>query len=145
MANTNYLKNEVENWVRGWLRIQFPGHSFQSGFLTLPSGGQHEFDAISEDKSIIVGIKSNSYKTSGGNLPNGKFAGLYQELYFLSMVYGKNKLLVLTNEDLYKGFLKNSKGKIAGGIQILFCQLPLEIISLVNIVQKKASIEQKPN
>jgi hypothetical protein len=91
---------------------------------------------------IIAGIKSNSFKTAGGNLPSGKFAGLYQELYFLSLVDGINKLLILTNKDLYNGFLNNSAGKVLKGIQIQFCQLSPEILLEVHKVHKKASDEQ---
>lgn len=142
MANTNYLKNEVENWVRNWLHEQFPGHTFTKRFLPLVSGGLHEFDAVSEDNNIIAGIKTNSYKTKSGKLPQGKFAGLYQELYFLSMVKGQEKFLILTNQDLFNDFLKRSEGKVADGIELRSCQLPSDILSIVDSVQKKASDEQ---
>jgi len=94
---------------------------------------------------IIAGIKSNSFKTAGGNFPSGKFAGLYQELYFLSLVNGKNKLLILTNNDLYTGFLNNSAGKVSKGIQIQFCQLPEDIILKIKFVHENASREQTRN
>ena len=143
MANTNYLKNEVENWVRSWLAGQFPGHSFAKHTLKLSTGGQHEFDAVSSDRNIIAGIKTNSYKTKSGNLPQGKFAELYRELYFLSLFNGSNKVLILTNEDMFNDFRKRSEGKVAEGIRILFCQLPPAIIQKVKAVQRQASSEQK--
>jgi hypothetical protein len=142
MADTNYLKNEVENWVRNWLQGQFPGHIFSKQYITLTSGGRHEFDAVSEDGNIIAGIKSSSHKTSGGNLPSGKFAVLYQELYFLSLVNAPTKLLILTNQELFIDFVKRSEAKVAEGIQIRYCQLPADIIKQVNLVKKKASQEQ---
>lgn len=145
MANTNYLKNEVEKYVRLWLQEQIPEHTFSKQYIALTTGGQHEFDAVSEDGNIIAGIKSSSHKTSGGNLPSGKFAALYQELYFLSLVNGSNKLLILTNQELFNDFVKRSEAKVAEGIQILYCKLPPEILFEVNNVKQNASEEQRQN
>ena len=143
MVNTNYLK-EIECWVRdNWLPQQFPGYQFNKRFLELAPGGEHEFDAVSEDVSIVAGIKTNSCKTSGGKGPAGKAAQLYQELYFLNLVEAKKKYLVLTNEDMYKDFLKRSEGKVADGVGILFCQLPSDMNRKVADIQKEASEEQK--
>ncbi len=143
MANTNYLKNDVETWVRDyWLAGQFPKKRFTKKTLKLRTGGNHEFDAVSQDNSIIAGIKTNSGKTSGGNPPSGKYAVLFQELYFLSLVQALRKLLVLTNKDMYKAFQNNSSGKIAEGIEIVFCQLPQNIREKVASIQAEASGEQ---
>ncbi|OBW61577.1 hypothetical protein [Dehalococcoides mccartyi] len=142
MADTTFLKNNVENHVRKWLSMQFPGHSFSKIYLNLKSGGKHEFDAVSEDSSIVAGIKTNSYKTKGGNNPSGKISNLYQELYFLSLIESKNKLLIFTDAGLFRQFEKESNGKLADGIELILCLLPSEIQSEVNKIQKIASDEQ---
>ena len=60
MADTRYLKSIVEDHVRTWLAEEF-GQPFKSLFLTL--GGvqgtprTHEFDAVSEDGTIICSIR----------------------------------------------------------------------------------------
>ena len=143
MANTNYLK-EIECWVRdNQLPRKFPSYQFNKRFLELITGGRHEFDAVSKDVSIVAGIKTHSWTTRGGNKPAGKKANLYQELYFLNLVEAKKKYLVLTNEDTYDNFKHESDGKIANGIEIVFCQLPPDMRRKVADVQKKASEEQK--
>ena len=142
MVNTNYLK-EIEHWVRdNCLAEQFPGKCFSKQTLKLRTGGNHEFDAVSQDNSIIAGIKTNSGKTSGGHPPSGKYFALYTEIYFLSLVQAQKRLLVLTNEDMYKAFQNHSRGKIAEGIEIVFCQLPQNIREKVASIQAEASREQ---
>ncbi len=143
MANTTYLKNEVEQWVRNWLAPQFSNQSFTKENLELVTGGKHEFDAVSGDKSIVAGIKGNSFKTKGGNIPSGKIAELYQELYFLLLVKASRKFLILINEELYKYFTNSSRGKIANEIEIKLCKLPAEMREKVKNIQIQASEEQK--
>ena len=143
MANTNYLK-EIQSWVRdNWLPKQFPGYQFDKRFLELTTGGKHEFDAVSKDISIVASIKTHSWTTSGGKRPAGKIAQLYQELYFLSLVEVKKKYLILTNEDTYNNFQHESYGKMASGIETVFCQLPSDMRRKVLDIQKGASKEQK--
>ena len=103
--------------------------------------GQHEFDGVSEDDAIIAAIKGHSFKTAGGNLPSAKFASLYQELYFLSLVEAKERLLMFTNRELYDDFVKRSRGKVADGIELVYCELPEAIECGVAKVCKKASDE----
>lgn len=69
MADTRVLKSKVENCGRNWLQLKF-GRQFRSDRLRL-TGVQgepktHEFDAVSEDNTIICGVKTSSWKTSGG-------------------------------------------------------------------------------
>jgi hypothetical protein len=146
MANTSYIKNEVEPWVRNWLSKQFPGQSFKSQQLALTNiakcgPGSHEFDEVSEDGTIVAAIKGHSYKTSGGKPPSGKYASLYQERYFLSLIKAHKKLLIFTNEDMYTAFLNKSRGMVADGIELVFCQLPEEMQRKVQKISEKASKE----
>ena len=146
MADTTYIKKVVEPWVRDWLSKRFTGHRFNSRKLPLSNITQdvpriHEFDAVSEDGTIVTGIKGHSFKTSGGKLPSGKYHSLYQELYFLSLIKATIKFLIITNEDMYRDFKNKSKGKIADGIELMFCQLPESIQQQVRRVTDKASKE----
>jgi hypothetical protein len=40
--------------------------------LALPGGAVREFDAVSDDRRVVVNIKTSSGLTSGGNIPSGK-------------------------------------------------------------------------
>ena len=146
LADTTYIKRTVEPWVRDhWLKERY-GQTFQSQVLPLTGigeadPGQHEFDAVSEDSSIIAAIKGHSFKTAGGNLPSAKFASLYQELYFLSLVKAKRRLLMFTNQEMYDDFVKRSKGKVADGIELVYCELPEPMRRQVTTIGRKASDE----
>lgn len=149
MADTTYVKTVVEPWVRSWLSTQYPAHIFKPQLMPLvgvtrTTPGYHEFDAVSEDKSIISAIKGHSFKTSGGNLPQAKFASLYQELYFLSLVKAKRRLLILTNKEMYTDFVERSKGKVADDVEIIYCQLPEDLgrgmINISNKASKEMSV-----
>jgi hypothetical protein len=146
LADTTYIKKVVEPWVRdNWLQEEY-GQTFQSKMMPLTGihgtkPGQHEFDAVSKDGAIIAAIKGHSFKTAGGNLPPAKFASLYQELYFLSLVDAKGRLLIFTNQELYDDFVIRSRGKVADGIELVYCELPKAIQREVAKVSKKASDE----
>ena len=71
MANTALMKTLVEPYVRLQLETEY-GQPFSQQFLVLPSGGRHEFDAVSQDGNIVCSIKSNSGLTSGGKRPGAR-------------------------------------------------------------------------
>lgn len=115
MANTKYLKTEVEGYVRSELQRRF-GRAFKSEFLRLVTGGQHEFDAVSDDRSIVASIKASSGLTSGGRLPSGKFNDNIAELYFLTLVEAEQRLLVLTSPEFHALLLRKLKDRVASGL-----------------------------
>jgi hypothetical protein len=64
MADTR-VQIEVEDWVgRNWM-LQHFGVKFSRERLPLESGGVFDFDAVSEDHSIVATISAWS-KPSGG-------------------------------------------------------------------------------
>ncbi len=145
MAKTTRLR-EVELFVRKELERHYAGHTFTEKPLPLckrrdGTSAFHKFDAVSEDNTIVASIKSHSWKTRGGKHPAGKIAGLFQALYFLSLVNAQNKLLILTDKEAYDGFLRVSDGKISNDIEIRLCPLPPELEVMVNKVRQQASEE----
>lgn len=146
MAKTVELKTKVEPFIRKELEKSYPGHTFTPKALPLRrkrdgTYAVHEFDAVSEDNSIVASIKSHSWLTSGGKSPAGKIGQIYESLYFLSLVDAKTKLLVFTNRVTYEGFLVKSDGKIAEDVETKLYPLPPELQGLVNKVHQRASKE----
>lgn len=146
MANTTELKTRIEPFVREELSKWYPGHIFNEKPLPLLKKNDgtyavHNFDAVSEDNSIVASIKSHSWLTSGGNHPAGKVGKIYQSLYFLGMVQAKVKLLVLTDNETFQGFLKECEGKVAKDITIKLIQLSPDLQSLVRKIKELSSRE----
>lgn len=142
MANTSYLRYSVEPWVRGQLAARY-GRTFEARSLTLNSGGAHEFDAVSDDETVIASIKANSGLTSGANHPTGKVATCVNEIYYLTLVAAPARLLVLTNPEFFEIFQRVMAGKIASGIDVMLVPLPLEMQDIVDGVTRKASDEMR--
>ena len=140
MADTTYLKKPVESYVRDRLAAEF-GIAFSSQFLTLASGGKHEFDAVSVDHRVVASIKSSSGKTSGGKLPSGKLKNAVAEIYFLSLVVAPLRLLVLTNPEFHLLLAKHLQGRLAEGITLKLVELPSAMQKRVREIQRRASEE----
>lgn len=144
MANTSLLKTLIEPYVRSWLSRTF---SIEFELAEIPirlsTGGLHRFDAVSKDRTIIAGIKSSGLRNYKSKLPIGVgvIKSTFTELYFLSLVKADKKLLILTDEKYYKHFLRVSDGKVAKGIEIIYCSLTNEILAKTASVHKSCSNE----
>ena len=144
MVNTTVFKTEVEPFVRLWLSERY-GVDFTPDQVELtgaaPPRRSHGFDAVSVDRRVIAGINGSSGKTSGGKNPSGKIHKAYQELYFLAMAKAEHRLLVLTDPGFYEIMKRETQGRLVDGLEILYCELPIEIKEKVRSVQMAASTE----
>jgi hypothetical protein len=140
MANTLLMKTLVEPYVRDQLAKEF-GQPFTSRFLPLPGGGRHEFDAVADDRTIVTSIKSSSGLTSGGKRPGAKIQACYAELYYLVQIEAPSRLLVMTNPEFFGIFERDSRGRLAPGIDLKLVRLPAEIQGAVDEVTRAASAE----
>jgi hypothetical protein len=144
MADTRYLKSIVEDHVRTWLAKEF-GQPFKSQFLTLidmqGAPRTHEFDAVSEDGTIVCSIKTASWKTSGLKRGSGKVQGAYTELYFLDHVEAKERDLILTDPEFFECFTRETKGRLANGVTLLHCSLPEDLCREIAAIRAKSRSE----
>jgi len=143
MADTRFLTTIVEDFVRNRLAVDH-GVSFTKRRLPLTVGGDHEFDAVSEDGTIVASIKATSGKTSGGRIPAGKFNNAIAELYFLAFVAANKKLLVVTNTEFHKLLLHKIGGSLPPNTTIEGVELPADIQTEVNRLLGIASTEVSP-
>ena len=147
MADTRVLKSKVEDYVRTWLQERF-GKQFRSDRVRLTGvEGEpktHEFDAVSENNTIICGVKSSSWKTSGGKRGAGKIAEAYMEIYFLSHVAAREKYLVLTDPEFFERMKAEVEGKLSLGIGLLHWILRSELEKEVADIRAKSRKEQGP-
>ncbi|HEV2738710.1 MAG TPA: hypothetical protein VGU66_09040 [Candidatus Elarobacter sp.] len=143
MADTSYYKTHVEPFVRAELQ-RLHGQPFLSRTLRLPTGGTHEFDAVSDDGSIVASIKSLSGKTSGGKRPAGKYAACLAELYFLTLVDAPVRMLVLTTPSLHTMFVRYMEGRLHPGVKIELIVVSPEIQGQIDRIRDVASDEVSP-
>src|ERR1035438_5109568 len=110
MADTS-VQIEVEDWVRRkWMPEQF-GMKFSRERLRLRSGGVFDFDAVSDDETIVATISTSGAKTSGGKYAVGKILKLRSDMLFLTMVEAKRRIVVLTERDM----CDQCEKEVAGG------------------------------
>lgn len=140
MADTSYLKREVEQYVREQLATEF-GVPFRPKVLTLDTGGTHEFDAVSADGVVVAAIKAASGLTSGGKNPSGKIKTAIAELYYLSLVSAPVRLLILTNPEFHALLSRDVVGRLAPGLALKLVPLPTEMAKRVRQIQDEASRE----
>ena len=143
MANTQFIKTDVEPWVRQHLEAE-NGQPFSSQFLNLSTGGKHEFDAVSADRTVVVSIKSASGLTAGGNLPQGKFHNAIAEVYFLSLISASRRTLLTTNRKFHQLLEKRMKGLLPVGVTLQCLELPVEMQKQLDDIIATASKEVSP-
>jgi len=143
MADTRYLRNEVERYIRGKLADLY-GQKFSAKFLKLVTGRDHEFDAVSDDGAIVASIKATSGLTARGKPPQGKFNNAIAELYYLTLVDAHHRLLILTNPKFPKLLVARTKGALNQSLSIICIGLPHEMQGKVDEVLRAASKEVSP-
>jgi hypothetical protein len=143
MANTRYLRQEVESYVRRRLAEEF-GQPVTAEFLDLRTGGRHEFDAVAADRTVVASVKSASGLTSGGRNPAGKIKDCVAELYYLSLVAAPTRRLILTTPAFFELFVRKTAGAVAEGIDVVCMPLPAEMQEQVDVVVREASREVSP-
>lgn len=62
------------------------GTKFSRERLQLRSGGVFDFDAVSEDRSVVATISTSGSRTAGGKNAVGKLLKLRSDMLFLTMV-----------------------------------------------------------
>jgi len=94
------IQLEVEDWVRRtWMPTHF-GTKVSRERLQLRSGGVFDFDAVSEDSSIVATISTSGSKTAGGKHAVGKILKVRSDMLFLTLVEAKRRIIVLTENDM---------------------------------------------
>jgi hypothetical protein len=127
MADTR-VQLEVEDWVRrNWMPTQY-GIKFSRERLKLRSGGVFDFDAVSDDHSIVATISTSGSKTSSGKHAVGKILKLRSDMLFLTMVEAKRRIVVLTEQDMCDQCQKEvAGGRVPPEIEFVTAIIPEEL------------------
>lgn len=79
---------------------------------------KHEFDLVSEDKSIIGEVKSDKYTKKAHS--NTRLPRMLGACRYLELVKAKKKLLVLTNKEMHEIMKHDLDGLINSDIEIIY-------------------------
>ena len=141
MADTR-IQLEVEDWVRrNWMPANF-GMKFSRERMPLKSGGVFDFDAVSEDNSIVATISTSGSKTSGGKHAVGKILKLRSDMLFLTLVEAKRRIIVLTETDMLTQCQKEfAGGRVPREIEFVCAKIPMELSARLTESRLKASKE----
>ena len=80
----------------------------------------HKFDGVSPDKQIVIAIKSKELKANNRYDTAIKQALVY-DLYMLSRISAKRKILVLTHRAVFERCGQDMDGKLAADTTIEYC------------------------
>jgi hypothetical protein len=141
MADTR-VQLEVEDWVRrNWMETHY-GTKFSRERLRLRSGGVFDFDAVSEDLSIIATISTSGAKTSTGKYAVGKILKLRSDMLFLTQVDAKRRIIVLTERDMCDQCNKEfAAGRVPKEIEFVCADIPSDLRARLVKGREKASGE----
>ena len=144
MADTR-VQHTVEEWFcEKWMPQEF-GHTFKRLKVTLTTGGEYNFDAVSENNEIVATISTSGSRTSGGKHAAGKLFKIRSDILFLMLVKASRRIVVLTEEDMYELCMKELlDGRVPHEIEFLHAKLPEELAKNLDAARKKASAEVSP-
>ena len=108
----------------------------------LRSGGVFDFDAVSEDHSVVATISTSGCKTSGGKHAVGKLLKLRSDMLFLTMVEANRRLIILTERDMFEHCEKDAAGgRVPPEIEFACAIIPDELRARLVAARLKASEE----
>jgi hypothetical protein len=144
MADTS-AQRQVAEWIRDtWLPRAF-GARFEHRPVALSSGGQYQFDAVSQDGGTVVTISTSTARTESGKLGIGKVTKIRSDLYFLLLAHTNRRLALFTDGDMHQQWLKErEKGRVPNSIEFHLVELPPDLQALLVESRAIASREVTP-
>ena len=81
----------------------------------------HEFDLVSEDKTIVGEVKA--YKHTIKAHFNTRFPRVLKDCFFLEKISAKKKMMIFTNKETYRVMKKDLDGIINSSVEIIYINL----------------------
>jgi hypothetical protein len=118
------------------------GMRFSRERLPLRPGGVFDFDAVSDDHTIVAAISTSGAKTSGGKYAVGKILKLRSDMLFLTMVKADRRIIILTERDMCDQCEKEAAGgRVPPEIEFVCAIIPDELREKLLAARFKASGE----
>jgi hypothetical protein len=144
MANT-HTQIEIERWIRTQWMPKYFNQEFMAQRLQLNTGGHFDFDAVSEDGSIVANISTSNAKTSGGKNGTAKYQKLRSDMLFLTMVNARQKFIILSEKDMFDLCMKEREnGRVPIEIEFAYAEIPESLNLSLKESKKIAANEVTP-
>jgi len=142
MANTSYLRKDVEPYLLRWTARQIGVHLAEKKIIVgRNSEGRpipYKFDGVSDDGTVGVCISASmAYKT-------GQMRKFFLEATLVNRVRKfKRRIMVFIEEDIWEGFLNQCDGLVdLKNIQPLICtRLPAKMRRQIKRIYHEAARE----
>ena len=133
----------AEEWVREtWLLERF-NQPFQKRRLTLSSGGEFEFDAVSRDEGIVASISTNGGITAAGREAKPKLNKIRSDILFLILSSTNQRFVLLTDKAMFKLCeQERANGRMPPQIEFIYVPLPSALEEQCRIARLVAAQEQ---
>jgi hypothetical protein len=113
--------------------------------MQLASGGFFNFDAVSEDDSILANISTSRARTARGKHSAGTIQKIRADMLFLMMAEAETRLIVLTERDMYEFWeAEKRSGRVPDEISFLAIELPPDLSMALAEARRIASMEVTP-
>jgi hypothetical protein len=111
----------------------FPTHAFTEQSLPLNTGGDHNFDAVSEDHSVVAAILCSRPKTRTGRVNTGGVRKAMEDMRLLNSLEPRvTTLMVFTDAGFQDLVRRRGAGKGIERIQLNIYQLPTDLVKLLD-------------
>ena len=118
---------------------------FTSKGEALQSGGLFNFDAVSDDGSIVANISTSGTRTGTGKNAAGNIHKVRSDIFFLLLAKADRKLMLLTEKEMYERWLKECEnGRVPDSIEFVHVKIPQELNARLRASKKSASREVTP-
>lgn len=127
MANSTIATKDVENWIRNEFLPQKYHQKFSKRKLGVQSGAEIEFDAVSEDGTIICIISTSPVKTADGQFDTGALAKVREKaLWTISLNEKPENIVFACTDKSMLELVKKEKdnGRFPKQIKTLLVKLP---------------------
>jgi hypothetical protein len=140
------VQAKCEAWiVTVWLREKYQ-RSFSKQRLLMQQRGYFEFDAVSDDQTIVGNISTATATTHLGKVAAGKKSKIRADCLMLSLVDAPTKLLLLTEScmaDLCER--EQAEGRLPLDISIQHVELRSDLAQELRVAREVASQEVRAN
>jgi hypothetical protein len=144
MADSTIGTKEFENWIRSEFLPKRYHQAFAKRKLGVQSGAQIEFDAVSEDGTVVCIISLSLVKTADGQFDTSVLANVREKTLWTISLNEKPETIVFvcTDKSLLELVKKEKEnGRFPKHIKTLLVKLPADLEKKPAEMKKKAAEE----